>query len=201
MAAWTPRCLPAARAPKFEVIDELTVRYTWAKPNPLFLPALAGARPLDIYSASAYLKQFHAKYADPDKLAAEVAEGEGQELAGAADPQGAQLSFRESRPADAAALDEHDGSAVEPLRLRAQSLLSPGRPERRAAALCRPGRDEHRRKLDHSGQDRVGRSRPAGALSRLCRLHLPQGGREAQQLHGQAVDGRQGLGRRAVSRT
>lgn len=61
------------KGPKFEVIDELTVRYTWEEPNPLFLPALAGARPLDIYSASAYLKQFHAKYADPDKLAAEVA--------------------------------------------------------------------------------------------------------------------------------
>ena len=65
--------LAGGEGPKFEVIDDLTVRYTWAKPNPLFLPALAGARPLDIYSASAYLKQFHAKYADPDKLAAEVA--------------------------------------------------------------------------------------------------------------------------------
>jgi peptide/nickel transport system substrate-binding protein len=61
------------KPPKFEVIDELTVRYTWEDPNPLFLPALAGARPLDIYSASAYLKQFHAKYADKEKLDAEVA--------------------------------------------------------------------------------------------------------------------------------
>lgn len=60
------------KGPKFEVVDETTVRYTWEDPNPLFLPALAGARPLDIYSASAYLKQFHAKYADADKLAAEV---------------------------------------------------------------------------------------------------------------------------------
>ena len=65
--------LAGGKPPKFEVIDPLTVRYTWDTPNPLFLPALAGARPLDIYSASAYLKQFHAKYADPEKLAAEVA--------------------------------------------------------------------------------------------------------------------------------
>jgi peptide/nickel transport system substrate-binding protein len=65
--------LAGGKPPKFEVIDPLTVRYTWETPNPLFLPALAGTRPLDIYSASAYLKQFHAKYADPDKLAAEVA--------------------------------------------------------------------------------------------------------------------------------
>ncbi|MBX3581621.1 MAG: ABC transporter substrate-binding protein [Rhizobiaceae bacterium] len=61
------------KGPKFEVIDDLTVRYTWDEPNPLFLPALAATRPLDIYSASAYLKQFHQKYADPEKLAAEVA--------------------------------------------------------------------------------------------------------------------------------
>jgi len=60
------------KGPKFEVIDDLTLRYTWEDPNPLFLPALAGARPLDLYGASAYLKQFHAKYADAAKLAAEV---------------------------------------------------------------------------------------------------------------------------------
>jgi peptide/nickel transport system substrate-binding protein len=65
--------LAGGKPPKFEVIDPLTVRYTWETPNPLFLPALAGARPLDIYSASAYLKQFHAKYADAEKLAADVA--------------------------------------------------------------------------------------------------------------------------------
>ncbi|MBL8579455.1 MAG: ABC transporter substrate-binding protein [Mesorhizobium sp.] len=64
--------LANGKGPKFEVIDDLTVRYTWEDPNPLFLPALAGARPLDIYSASAYLKQFHAKYADAAKLEAEV---------------------------------------------------------------------------------------------------------------------------------
>lgn len=65
--------LANGKPPKFEVIDDLTVRYTWEDPNPLFLPGLAGTRPLDIYSASAYLKQFHAKYADPKKLEAEIA--------------------------------------------------------------------------------------------------------------------------------
>jgi len=65
--------LANGKPPKFEVVDDLTVRYTWEDPNPLFLPALAGTRPLDIYSASAYLKQFHQKYADPAKLAAEIA--------------------------------------------------------------------------------------------------------------------------------
>jgi peptide/nickel transport system substrate-binding protein len=56
--------------PVFEVLDETTVRYTWKKPNPFFLPALAGASPLLIYRPAHYLKQFHAKYAPPEKLEA-----------------------------------------------------------------------------------------------------------------------------------
>ncbi|GJL81193.1 MAG: peptide ABC transporter substrate-binding protein [marine bacterium B5-7] len=48
--------------------DELTVRYEWSKPNPYFLPALAGARPLYIYQPAHYMKQFHAGYADAAKL-------------------------------------------------------------------------------------------------------------------------------------
>ena len=38
----------------------------------LFLTALAGARPLYIYQPAHYMKQFHGKYADADKLAAVV---------------------------------------------------------------------------------------------------------------------------------
>jgi peptide/nickel transport system substrate-binding protein len=48
--------------PKFEVIDELTVRYTWTKPNPDFLPRMAGASPLFIYRPAHYLKKHHKKY-------------------------------------------------------------------------------------------------------------------------------------------
>lgn len=48
--------------PRFELLDDLTVRYTWSKPNPEFLPRLAGASPLYIYRPSAYLKKFHKKY-------------------------------------------------------------------------------------------------------------------------------------------
>lgn len=67
-----PALYAGGQLPKFEVVDPLTVRYTWTTPNPLFLPALAGARPLDVYSASAYLKKFHGKYADAQALAAMV---------------------------------------------------------------------------------------------------------------------------------
>lgn len=56
--------------PKFEVLDETTVRYTWSSPNPGFLPALAGAQPLEIFMPAHYLKQFNQRYADPIKLGA-----------------------------------------------------------------------------------------------------------------------------------
>jgi len=56
------------KRPRFEVIDERTVRYTWDKPNPRFLPQLAAPLDPGIYRASKYLKQFHAKYADKAAL-------------------------------------------------------------------------------------------------------------------------------------
>lgn len=59
--------------PKFEIIDELTVRYTWPAPNPVFLSRIAGASPLIIYRPSAYLKQFHERYQDAETLKAMVA--------------------------------------------------------------------------------------------------------------------------------
>jgi peptide/nickel transport system substrate-binding protein len=61
-----------SQAPRFEVLDDTTVRYAWPQPNPLFLPNLAGADPLYIYCPSHYLKQFHAKFADKAALAALV---------------------------------------------------------------------------------------------------------------------------------
>ena len=68
-----PRALLAnGKPPKVEVIDSHTIRYSWDTVNPLFLPALAAARPAYIYMPSHYLKQFHSKYAPADKLAALV---------------------------------------------------------------------------------------------------------------------------------
>ncbi len=60
--------------PQFEVLNETTVRYTWSRPNPHFLPALAGARPFYIYAPAHYMKQFHARYQDPDTLASMIEE-------------------------------------------------------------------------------------------------------------------------------
>jgi len=71
----SPAGLPTAlvmdgEAGKFEVIDERTVRYTWSTPNPDFLQKLAAPQPLVVAVPSAYLKQFHEKYQEEDKLKA-----------------------------------------------------------------------------------------------------------------------------------
>nr|WP_235003735.1 ABC transporter substrate-binding protein [Jhaorihella thermophila] len=52
--------------------DETTVVFAWDRPNPQFLQSLAQARPPFIYRPAHYLKQFHAKYSDPDSLAAAI---------------------------------------------------------------------------------------------------------------------------------
>ena len=58
--------------PQVEYLDDYSIRYTWANPNPSFIPALAGARPLTIFAPKHYLKQYHPRYADPAKLQAKV---------------------------------------------------------------------------------------------------------------------------------
>jgi peptide/nickel transport system substrate-binding protein len=61
-------------APKFEVLDPLTVRYSWSKPNRDFLARLAGASALYIYRPAHYLKKFHKKFS-PKVVEAESAPG------------------------------------------------------------------------------------------------------------------------------
>ena len=50
------------KPPKVEVIDELTIKYTWEKPNPYFIASQAQAAPLWLFRPSHYLKKFHIKY-------------------------------------------------------------------------------------------------------------------------------------------
>lgn len=54
--------------PRVTFIDSRRVQFAWDKPNPRFLPALAAPRPLGIFAPSAYLKKYHAKYADRKEL-------------------------------------------------------------------------------------------------------------------------------------
>jgi len=55
--------------PRVEYPDAYTVIYSWSKSNPYFLPALAAPSPLYIYKPAHYLRQFHARYQDEEKLA------------------------------------------------------------------------------------------------------------------------------------
>lgn len=66
--------LSGGNAPFFEILSETEVRYTWETPNPIFLPALAGAQPTYVFMPSAYLKQFHEKHAPKHELAQRVKE-------------------------------------------------------------------------------------------------------------------------------
>jgi peptide/nickel transport system substrate-binding protein len=50
--------------PKFEMLSDTVLRYTWHKPNPHFLPRQAGASPLFIYRPAHYLKPLHKKYSE-----------------------------------------------------------------------------------------------------------------------------------------
>ena len=60
--------LVEGEAPRFEILDERRVRFAWGKPNPRFLPELAGPRDPFLYRPAHYLKPFHARYADKAKL-------------------------------------------------------------------------------------------------------------------------------------
>ncbi|MGI9435131.1 MAG: ABC transporter substrate-binding protein, partial [Geminicoccaceae bacterium] len=75
------KLLVDGEVPKVEFPDALTVRYSWSKPNPLFLPALAGASPLFIYAPSHYLMQFHEAYGNKHALAEEVAANKARDWA------------------------------------------------------------------------------------------------------------------------
>ncbi len=57
---------------RFELLSETAVRFSWSKPNPYFLPALAGTRPQYIYAPKHFLKKYHTKFQKPVKLAKRV---------------------------------------------------------------------------------------------------------------------------------
>ena len=119
---------------RFEVLDGRRVRYSWDKPNPLFLPALAQPRPVFIYAPAHYLKAFHARYAKKDKLAELAAQAKLRSWADLVQPRQRPLRQRQSRHAVAERLEGHHQGAGQSLRLRAQSLFPPRR-SRKAASF------------------------------------------------------------------
>ncbi len=55
--------------PKVEIIDPLTIRYSWTKPNPYFIESQARAAPLFLFRPAHYLKKFHAKHTPVEEIA------------------------------------------------------------------------------------------------------------------------------------
>jgi peptide/nickel transport system substrate-binding protein len=60
--------MPGGKPPKFTVVDDLTVQFAFEDPNPNFLPSLASPQPPALLLPSHYLKQFHKKFQDKEKL-------------------------------------------------------------------------------------------------------------------------------------
>lgn len=56
------------KPPKVEILDEQRVRFSWDKPNPRFLPALAQPRPMMLFEPAHYMRQFHKRYRDKGDL-------------------------------------------------------------------------------------------------------------------------------------
>jgi len=56
------------KPPKVEIIDELTIRYSWDKPNPYFIESQARAAPLFLFRPAHYLKTLHGKYTPEEEI-------------------------------------------------------------------------------------------------------------------------------------
>ena len=100
------RLLVDGEKPVVEKLDDLTIRWTWSKPNRFFLPALAAANQLFIYRPAHYLKRFHQKYADPEQLKQEIAKDGARDWI--------QLFLRKDRLND---FDDPDMPTLQPWRL------------------------------------------------------------------------------------
>jgi peptide/nickel transport system substrate-binding protein len=123
--------LVEGEAPKFEILDERTVRYGWSRPNPLFLPALAAATAVVIYRPAHYLEPFHEKHADRATLARLVKETRSRDWA--------QLFQRKDR------IDEFDNPDMPTLQPWRQTTSPPAQ---RFIAVRNP----HFHRVDRKGQ-------------------------------------------------
>ena len=74
------RSSSTACRPQVEILDQTTIRYTWALPNQAFLPALAAATPLMIYRPARYLKQFNPKYTSSKVITRFLADSQARRL-------------------------------------------------------------------------------------------------------------------------
>jgi len=81
------------KLPEVEKLDDYTVRFSFAAPNPYFLEKLAfpGRKP---YAAAHYLKQFHADYADQAELEKRIADSDFDKWVGLFESKNSKKFFR-----------------------------------------------------------------------------------------------------------
>ena len=60
--------LVEGKPPKVEILDEVTIRYSWDKPNPDFIESQARAAPLFLFRPAHYLKKLHGKYTAEEEI-------------------------------------------------------------------------------------------------------------------------------------
>ncbi|HTE79768.1 MAG TPA: ABC transporter substrate-binding protein [Reyranella sp.] len=60
--------LVEGKPPKVEIVDPLTIKFTWDEPNPYFIESQARAAPLFLFRPAHYLKKFHKKYTPEEEI-------------------------------------------------------------------------------------------------------------------------------------
>src|SRR6476469_2857300 len=65
------------KPPRVEIVDPLTIKYTWDAPNPYFIESQAQAAPLWLFRPAHYLKKFHKKYTPIEEIAKSARGGQG----------------------------------------------------------------------------------------------------------------------------
>ena len=195
-------CWSTARSRRSSSRMRLTVRYSWSKPNPYFLPALAAAQPVEIFRPAHYLKQFHAKYAGLENVEEDGGGGRPARtgwrcISRRTAPTGTTISNMPTLQPwvleDRAALRTASCSSAIPT---STGSTPPGCsfPISTRSRLTVASADLIPAKV---ACRRVG---PAGRLSELLQLHIPEGGGRAQRLPGPPLAGHEGSARCALSR-
>ena len=118
--------LAAGKLPKVEIIDSHTIRYSWDTVNPLFLTALAGARPMYIYMPSPFSETVSREICRCWKTRGAGRVRKGSKLGVPAQTFWPSVSPGKSGNANIAGLDEYYKVTVRAHRLQTQSQLPSG---------------------------------------------------------------------------
>ena len=173
----TELCRRASRRNSPSSIDVTTIRYSRG-PNPNFLPALAAPLPPAILLPAHYLKQFHKKYQDKEKLEELIKKDRSKNwrqlhIRVAASTGRRTPSCRRSTPGGTPPNRRPSSSSSTAIPISTGSTPPASSSPMSTSSCSTPARPAHR------CQDGCRGKRPPIALYRVRGLYLPQGSREA----------------------